>query len=114
MLSTEEGGRKTPAFNGYRPAHKVHEGYLTSAEHYYPEQELVYPGETALVHVKLITPELYPHCLWVGKVITAQEGGWVIGRLEITKIHNKLLETDPPQADSLCYTEKHGGHSHWV
>jgi len=91
FLKTEEGGRSIPAFSGYRPNHLVKDDYLTSGTHEYIEKEEVQPGEMANARITSITPEYYPHCLWIGKVINIQEGGHLVGHAKITLIMNELL-----------------------
>jgi translation elongation factor EF-Tu-like GTPase len=82
-------------FSGYRPSHKVHDNYLTSAQHEYICVNQVAPGETAVVKVWFITPEVYPQCLWCCREIDVQEGKHVVGKLIVTKILNKILEGSP-------------------
>ena len=94
MFSTAEGGRSGPAFSGYRPQHKVRDDYLTSGIHQYFDCDQVLPGQTVRGTITFMTPEAYPHCLWVGRVIVIQEGGRVLGRARITRIMNALLETN--------------------
>jgi translation elongation factor EF-Tu-like GTPase len=94
LLPTAEGGRQGPAFSGYRPHHKVRDDYLTTGLHRYIGCDEVLPGQTVRGTIAFITPEAYPHCLWVGRVIDIQEGSRVIGRARITRIMNALLETN--------------------
>ena len=94
LLSTTEGGREAAAFSGYRPAHNVRDDYLTSGVHHYIGCDEVLPGQTVRGTITFITPEVYPHCLWIGRVIDIQEGGRVVGRARITRIMNALLETN--------------------
>jgi translation elongation factor EF-Tu-like GTPase len=96
FLSTEKGGRSKAAFSGYRPNHAVKDDYLTSGEHTYLDCNEVLPGCTARALIKFITPEAYPHSLWVGRIITVQEGGRIVGHAKITKVLNPLLERDGP------------------
>jgi translation elongation factor EF-Tu-like GTPase len=88
-----EGGRQTAAHSGYRPAHKVRDDYLTTGVHHYIGCDQVLPGQTVHGTITFITPEFYPNCLWVGRVIDIQEGGRVVGSARITRILNALLET---------------------
>jgi translation elongation factor EF-Tu-like GTPase len=101
ILPTNLGGRRGPAFSGYRPAHKVHDNYLTSAQHEYVGVTQIAPGETAHAKVWFITPDIYPHCLWSGRVIDVQEGSRVVGRLTVTKILNKTLEGTPERYNPI-------------
>src|SRR6188768_2749249 len=92
LLSADEGGRHLPVFSGYRPTHRVREDYLTTGVHTYPNVDQVFPGQTVRGTITFITPEIYPHCLWVGREIEVQEGSRVVGRAKITRILNPLLE----------------------
>lgn len=92
LLATEQGGRQSPALSGYRPAHKVRDDYLTTGIHAYFDCDQIRPGQTVLGSITFITPEAYPHCLWVGREIDIQEGSRVVGRARITKILNSVLE----------------------
>ncbi|WP_219834274.1 hypothetical protein [Paenibacillus sp. R14(2021)] len=84
-------GRTGPAISGYRPNHLIRDDYLTSGEHHYYGQKIIELGETVLGTITFITPEAYPECLWIGKVIRIQEGSRIIGSAEITKIFNDML-----------------------
>jgi translation elongation factor EF-Tu-like GTPase len=94
LLPTTEGGRTLPAFSGYRPQHRIRDDYQTSGTHQYFDCDSLLPGQTVRGTITFITPEVYPHCLWVGRVLDIQEGSRVIGRARITRIMNALLETD--------------------
>ena len=88
------GTRKYAAEDGYRPAHLVTADYLTTGIHHYYGVKTVPPDGTAKGTITFLTPEEYPHCLWVGKKITMQEGGHIVGYAIITKICNPLLLCD--------------------
>ena len=85
------GTRKTAVANGYRPAHLVVDNYLTTGVHHYYTVDIVPPNGTAKGTITFLTPEAYPHCLWVGKKINIQEGARIIGHAIITEIYNPLL-----------------------
>ncbi|MWC30269.1 hypothetical protein [Paenibacillus sp. MMS18-CY102] len=91
FIRTEDGGRRGRAASGYRPAHLVNDHYLTTGVHHYYDREFLAPGESTLGTIAFITPEYYPHCLWVGKTIKIQEGANLVGYAEITRIFNPLL-----------------------
>jgi len=93
FIKSEEGGRECPVFSGYRPAHLVKEDYLTTGIHNYYDREKVELGEDVLGTITFISPEAYPNCLWVGKVIKIQEGSHIVGYAKVTKIFNSLLES---------------------
>lgn len=86
------GTKINPVKNGYRPAHLVTDNYLTTGVHHYYDVESVPPKGRAKGTITFITPEAYPHCLWIGKKISIQEGTRVVGFAVITNIFNPLLE----------------------
>ena len=84
------GRRKNNVYQGYRPAHLVKEGCLTTGVHnYYDMNEI--DGEMRGT-VTFISPEDYPSCLWVGKRIEMYEGSKMIGYATILQIFNSILE----------------------
>jgi|1185.fasta_scaffold568121_2 translation elongation factor EF-Tu-like GTPase len=91
FFTTEEGGRTTPVFSGYRPAHLVNKDYLTTGIHQYYDREKVGLGETVLGTIKFITSEAYTECLWVGKRISIQEASHIVGYAVVTKVFNETL-----------------------
>lgn len=85
------GTRLNPAVDGYRPSHLITDNYLTTGIHHYYKTNAVPPKGTAKGTITFLSPEAYPHCLWVGKKINIQEGARVVGYATITKIFNSLL-----------------------
>ena len=83
--------RKTAAFDGYRPSHQINGLYLTSGVHHYYFTGKLEPNSYALGAIKFITPEYYPHCLFVGKTIEFQEGERIVGKAIVLRIINKKL-----------------------
>ena len=90
--------RKSPARGGYRPAHRLTDTCLTTGVHYYYDVGSVPPGASARGTITFLSPEAYPHCLWVGKRIPMQEGAHVVGYAVITRIDNPLLQAEKPEA----------------
>lgn len=88
------GTRTNPAVDGYRPAHLITYSYLTTGVHHYYKMNAVPPNGTATGTITFLSPEVYPHCLWIGKKINIQEGARVVGYATITKIFNPLLCSD--------------------
>jgi len=95
MLPALLSGRNTPAYSGCRPLHKIHDNYLTCAQHEYIGVTKIESGEKAIAKLWFITPEVYPNCLWCGREIEIEDGIKVIGKLRVTKIINKSLEVLP-------------------
>ncbi len=91
LLPTEKGGRKLPIFSGYKGAHLIREEYLTSGSIELIDGETLYPGETAIAFVNYLTPEFYPHSLWIGKTIDIQEGSQVVGTSKVIEVYNETL-----------------------
>jgi len=85
------GARQKPAVDGYRPAHLVKNGYLTTGVHHYDGVTEVPPDGTATGTITFITPEAYPACLWAGKKINIQEASKIVGYATITRIMNPVL-----------------------
>lgn len=88
------GARKGPAYSGYRPAHLIKDDYLTTVVHNYIKPSIALPTSEVFGTIKFITPEVYPHCLWIGKIINIQEGEKIVGSAKIIKILNPLLELE--------------------
>ena len=88
------GTRKRSVANGYRPAHLVRDDYLTTGIHNYYGTDFVAPNGTAKGTITFLSPEAYPHCLWIGKKINIQEGARVVGYATITQIYNSDLEKE--------------------
>ena len=85
------GIRKNPAADGYRPMHLVTGDYLTTGVHHYYNVQTVAPNGAAKGTITFITPEAYPHCLWVGKKINIQECAKIVGYATILKVINPVL-----------------------
>ena len=86
------GTRQGPVRDGYRPAHRVREDYLTTGVHCYFDAEEVEPDGEARGTITFITPEAYPQTLWVGKVLDIQEGERVVGTATVERVLNPVLE----------------------
>jgi len=85
------GSRKNSALDGYRPAHMITDDYLTTGIHHYYGVSSVPPGGSAHGTITFLTPEAYPHCLWIGKRISIQEGARIVGWATIVNVYNPLL-----------------------
>lgn len=94
VIFTFNGMRKSPAFDGYRPEHLVMENYLTTGVHHYYDIKQISPNESAKGTITFITPEMHPHCLWIGKKINIQEGARIVGEATVVKIFNPILKQE--------------------
>ncbi|OGM90941.1 translation elongation factor Tu [Candidatus Wolfebacteria bacterium RIFCSPHIGHO2_01_FULL_48_22] len=82
VLSKEEGGRHTPFFKGYKPQFYLRTTDVTG-EVILPEgTEMVMPGDTVNINVKLIAPV----ALEEQQKFAIREGGHTVGAGSITKI----------------------------
>jgi len=91
--TSEEGGRKTPANNGYRPQIKF--GFTdkqTSGSQIFLDKEKVNPGETVTAEITVLTPQLFENKLEVGMNFHFLEGSTIIGFGSVLDILNKTLE----------------------
>ena len=87
------GKRRFPVQSGYRPVHLIKDDYLTTGVHRYFNVQEVAPNGSAEGTITFITPEAYPHCLWVGKKIGIYDGPRdIVGVATVMEIYNPLLE----------------------
>lgn len=86
------GRRNYPVVDGYRPAHLITNDYLTTGIHHYYGTKIIPSNGSAKGTITFLSPEDYPHCLWLGKKINIQEGDRIVGYATITKINNSLLD----------------------
>src|SRR3989344_5356316 len=82
VLTKEEGGRHTPFFKGYKPQFYVRTTDVTGDVTLPEGQEMVMPGDTVKLVVKLITPVALEE---KGK-FAIREGGKTVGAGVVTKI----------------------------
>lgn len=87
FLTTEEGGRRTPARSGYRPQF-YYDGQDWAAHQEYPDVEWVHPGETARTLLRFLSPDAHLGRIHVGMEFEVREGAQLVGRGRITKILN--------------------------
>ncbi len=82
VLSKEEGGRHTPFFSGYKPQFYVRTTDVTGDVTLPEGTEMVMPGDTVNVKVKLINPV----ALEEKQRFAIREGGKTVGAGVVTKI----------------------------
>ena len=83
VLTKEEGGRHTPFFKGYKPQFYIRTTDVTG-EITLPEgTEMVMPGDTIKVNVKLVAPV----ALESEQRFAIREGGKTVGAGVVTKIN---------------------------
>jgi elongation factor Tu len=82
VLSKEEGGRHTPFFKGYKPQFYVRTTDVTGEVELPADVEMVMPGDTVKMVVKLIVPVAMED----GMRFAIREGGRTVGSGVVTKI----------------------------
>ena len=82
VLSKEEGGRHTPFFKGYKPQFYIRTTDVTGEVILQEGIEMIMPGDTANVTVKLIAPV----ALEEKQRFAIREGGKTVGAGAVTKI----------------------------
>lgn len=82
ILTKEEGGRHTPFFSGYKPQLYIRTADITGEVTLPQGTEMVMPGDTVNLTVKLITPA----ALEEKQRFAIREGGKTVGAGVITKI----------------------------
>jgi elongation factor Tu len=82
ILTKEEGGRHTPFFTGYRPQFYIRTTDVTGNANLPEGTEMVMPGDTTKMSVKLIVPV----ALEDGMRFAIREGGRTVGAGVITKV----------------------------
>lgn len=87
FLKTEEGGRSTPAFSGYRPQFYYDEMNYAAHQHY-PNVSEVHPGQTVTTLLWFGAPQFHIKKVFVGMTFEIREGSRVVGNGIVTKILN--------------------------
>ncbi|NUY80490.1 hypothetical protein HUK80_06250 [Flavobacterium sp. MAH-1] len=91
--TTEEGGRKTAAMSGYRPAIKFpFSEMLTSGGQYFPDVEKVYPGDTVKAEIRILGVDYFKNQLYENLEFEFYEGPTLIGTGIILEILNPMLQ----------------------
>lgn len=73
FLSTESGGRRTPATSGYRPQF-FYDSNDFDATHEYIDRDWVRPGEKVLARLTFMSPDLHFGRVYVGMPFLIREG----------------------------------------
>ena len=82
VLKKEEGGRHTPFFKGYKPQFYIRTTDVTGDVSLAEGTEMVMPGDTVKITVKLVTPV----ALEEAQRFAIREGGKTVGAGVVTKI----------------------------
>ena len=87
FLRTDEGGRKSPVFSGYRPQFH-YQGVEGDAQHTYIGIEQVNPGDTVTAQLKFYCPQNHVGRITVGMEFEIREGSRTVAKGRVTKILN--------------------------
>ncbi|MEK7071607.1 MAG: elongation factor Tu, partial [Patescibacteria group bacterium] len=82
VLKKEEGGRHTPFFKGYKPQFYIRTTDVTGEVILEEGKEMVVPGDTVKITVKLVTPVALEEL----QRFAIREGGKTVGAGVVTKI----------------------------
>ncbi len=82
VLKKEEGGRHTPFFNGYKPQFYIRTTDVTGESTLPKGVEMVMPGDTVTLSVKLVTPVALEDQMH----FAIREGGKTVGAGVVTKV----------------------------
>jgi hypothetical protein len=85
FLRTEEGGRKSPVFSGYRPQFH-HQGEVGDASHTYIGVTQVNPGYTVTAQLKFYCPQNHVGKIAVGMEFEIREGKRTVATGRVTKV----------------------------
>lgn len=91
-LTTEQGGRQTPAFSSYRPQVKFDFSEVqTSGQQTFIDRKIVYPGDTVEAEIRIISVEHFAGQLKEKMKFDFREGPRIIGRGQIKRVVNEKL-----------------------
>jgi translation elongation factor EF-Tu-like GTPase len=85
FVTTAEGGRKGPAYSGYRPQF-FYDGHDWDALQEYPNVEQVLPGDRVTARLWLISPDAHRGRVAVGMRFDLREGQRVVARGVVTRL----------------------------
>ena len=92
-MTTEQGGRKTPAFSSYRPQVKFDFTEMqTSGQQTFIDKVIGYPGDKVKAKIKILSPDYFEDSLKAGMNFEIRDGSNVIGTGQIKHVINGKLE----------------------
>ncbi len=86
LFPTEQGGRKRPVYDNYRPSFSFNSANHFSGEVSFPNLEELKPGETATAKVNLLPSKHISQHLKIGDSFSILEGQKVVGTGVIQEI----------------------------
>jgi hypothetical protein len=96
FVTTEQGGRRTPASSGYRPhiEFAYYPEYLTSGIQTYIDKKTVFPGEKVKAEIAILGTEYFTNRLYKNMEFKFCEGSRTVGHGKITEIVNLDLKSE--------------------
>lgn len=94
--SLSHDGHPRRVYSGYRPQCAIRDDYQTSTHLEFIGTDGIATGQSAPAQVWFLTPEQYPHCLWIGRVLTLAEGSRVVGTATVLQVWNTDLLRPAP------------------
>ena len=91
MTTARSDGAARTVLSGYRPEYGIRPDYLTCTHHEFDNDVGVSTGQSRTARVWFLTPEIYPHTLWIGRVLEVREGSRTVGQSTVTHIDNPLM-----------------------
>jgi translation elongation factor EF-Tu-like GTPase len=88
LTATQDGGRKAPVYNGYRPAFKFHTKHIFSGQITLLDKDELKPGETATITIDLLPAKTIPKNLSISDSFTIFDSNRPIGSgyiIEVTQ-----------------------------
>ncbi len=90
LFPTEQGGRKKPVYNGYKPSFSFNTENHYSGEIKLTDRDELYPGETSKASIKLLPARTIRKNLKEKDAFSITEGNKTIGSGIITNV--KLVQ----------------------
>jgi translation elongation factor EF-Tu-like GTPase len=90
--TAKQGGRKTPAFSGYRPHVKFpFSTFLTSGQQKFIGTNKVYPGDNVTAEITILAVDSFQKTLYNGLRYSFGEGPITVGEGVIIEVLNNIL-----------------------
>lgn len=86
LLRTDEGGRKSFIFSGYRPHIRFGDDVYVDGAITFADREKLFPGDTYKVKITFPKPGFVKEYLKVGTTFDMHEGSQKIGKGEILSL----------------------------
>ncbi|MBL8310176.1 MAG: hypothetical protein JNL19_07130 [Burkholderiales bacterium] len=91
LKATRADGKPKTAKSGYRPEYGIRPDYWTCTHHEFEEASGVSTGQSVNARIWFISPEVYPHTLWIGRQLVVREGARIVGSAIVVRVVNPLM-----------------------